>query len=139
MQGLKKPYPKDPRQLKVYDKALQFMNNLYEVISKYPSLERFNMCDQMRRAVCSIPANLAEGQASIYYAKEYSHLDMAVGSGSEIRAFLQMSLLRNYISSEQFNYLDGEAKNIIGMIVSLMKNIERILQTAKGEGDLHDS
>lgn len=125
MQAIRKPYPNDPRKSKVYQKAIQFMNDMYDVVEGFPEIEKYGMCDQIRRAVSAIGANIAEGRQSFYYSKEFSQLDIALGSVGEVRAFLDMALLRNYLSQDKYNNLDHSAEQLVRMLISLMNWIDK--------------
>ena len=49
------------RQLTVWQEAHKLVLEVYQVTKGYPSDERFGLVSQMRRAVVSIPAHIAEG------------------------------------------------------------------------------
>ncbi|MEL4026676.1 four helix bundle protein [Lysinibacillus endophyticus] len=114
------------RDLEVYRKALIFSNKIYRTVESYPSFERNNLVDQLRRASSSVYSNIAEGNANYYYRKEYDRLNTSIGSISECRAFLDMSVMQKYITKETYEYLDKEAEEIVKMLVGLMNRIERI-------------
>ncbi|WP_430789100.1 four helix bundle protein [Virgibacillus flavescens] len=133
MQGKRKPYPNDPRKTDVYNKALDFMNDMYDAIESFPDIEKYCMCNQIRRAVSSISANIAEGRQSFYYSKEFSHLDIAISSAGEIRAFLDMGLLRSYITYEQHQQLDKKAEEIVKMLIGLMNWVDKQIENAGKE------
>ncbi|MFD1203631.1 four helix bundle protein [Sporosarcina contaminans] len=122
----KKPFIGDFRELEVYKKALIFSNKIYRIIEGFPSYERNNLIDQLRRASSSCYANIAEGNANYYYGKEYDRLNTALGSIAECRAFLDMSVMQKYITKETYECLDKEAEEIVKMLVGLMNRIERI-------------
>lgn len=122
----KKPFIGDFRELEVYKKALIFSNKIYRIIEGFPSYERNNLIDQLRRASSSCYANIAEGNANYYYGKEYDRLNTSIGSISECRAFLDMSVMQKYITKETYEYFDKEAEEIVKMLVGLMNRIERI-------------
>lgn len=50
-------------ELEIWQLGFQYANEIYELTKKFPSGERFNLIDQMRRASLSIPTNIAEGSA----------------------------------------------------------------------------
>lgn len=114
------------RDLEVYRKALIFSNKIYRTVESYPSFERNNLVDQLRRASSSVYSNIAEGNANYYYRKEYDRLNTSIGSISECRAFLDMSVMQKYITKDTYEYLDKEAEEIVKMLVGLMNRIERI-------------
>ena len=122
----KKPFIGDFRELEVYKKALIFSNKIYRIIEGFPSYERNNLVDQLRRASSSCYGNIAEGNANFYYGKEYDRLNTALGSIAECRAFLDMSVMQKYITKETYECLDKEAEEIVKMLVGLMNRIERI-------------
>lgn len=114
------------RDLEVYRKALIFSNKIYRTVESYPSFEQNNLVDQLRRASSSVYSNIAEGNANYYYRKEYDRLNTSIGSISECRAFLDMSVMQKYITKDTYEYLDKEAEEIVKMLVGLMNRIERI-------------
>lgn len=48
-------------ELKVYDRALQFVEQVYSITKNFPSEERFRLTSQFIRAATSIALNIAEG------------------------------------------------------------------------------
>ena len=52
---------KNFKELKVWQKAYQLCLNLYEITKDFPGEEKFGLSSQMRRAVVSIPSDIAEG------------------------------------------------------------------------------
>ena len=49
------------KDLIVYQKAKQLVIDVYKLLEQFPDSERFSLCGQLRRAVVSIPSNIAEG------------------------------------------------------------------------------
>jgi four helix bundle protein len=66
----------DFEKLVVYQKSLDFIDQVYVLTEQFPSHERFNVTDQFRRAATSIALNIAEGSA---------------GTKKEFGAFLRIS------------------------------------------------
>lgn len=50
-------------ELRVWQDAIKLVRHVYEVTASFPVDERFGLTSQMRRAVISIPSNIAEGAA----------------------------------------------------------------------------
>lgn len=44
-----------------WQKAHNFVLQVYQATRNYPTEERFGLCSQFQRAAISIPANIAEG------------------------------------------------------------------------------
>jgi four helix bundle protein len=51
------------KNLIVWQKSIILVKLIYQLTAKFPSEEKFGLVSQMRRAVVSIPSNIAEGQA----------------------------------------------------------------------------
>ena len=66
---------------------------VYDLVKKLPKEELFALSDQIRRAVISIPSNIAEGQGR-NSSKEFIHfLSIAKGSKAELEIEKAMSLV----------------------------------------------
>jgi four helix bundle protein len=123
----KKQFIGNFRDLEVYKKALIFSNKIYKTVESFPSCERNNMVDQLRRASTSVYSNIAEGNANYYYGKEYDRLNTSIGSISECRAFLDMAIMQKYVSRETYDSLDKDAEEIFKMLIAMANRIEKIL------------
>ena len=115
------------RELTVYRKALLFNKEIYQALEKFPSYEKYNVVDQLRRASTSVVANISEGNANYYYAKEFDRLNSSLGSVAECRALLEISLMENYVSREEYKSLDEKAQEIMKMLIGMMIRIDQIL------------
>ncbi len=60
------------RDLDVWNVGMEAVESIYKATSTFPDTEKFGMTSQMRRAVISIPANIAEGYGRSH-RKEYIH------------------------------------------------------------------
>lgn len=49
------------RKLIAYTKARDLVIHVYSLLKKFPKEEQYALCDQLRRAVVSVPSNIAEG------------------------------------------------------------------------------
>lgn len=108
------------RKLNVYVKAKELVARVYKLLKKFPREEQFALCDQLRRAVVSIPSNIAEG-SSRRSAKEQIHfLNIAYGSLMEIYSQLDVACDLGYITNQEFEQMEvmvnEEAKMLAGMI-----------------------
>jgi len=88
---------KSYRDLIVWQKAMDFAVHVYAVLGTFPAEERFGLCDQLRRAVVSIPSNIAEGRGRDT-TKDYSHfLTLARGSLNEVATQLELATRLGYL------------------------------------------
>ncbi len=110
--------------LKVWQKSRVLVKNTYLMLNQFPKIEHYALCDQMRRAVISIPSNIAEscGRAS---DKEKSHfLDYALGSSMELCSQYILAFDLGYITSETLEVMTIEIREISRMISGLKKNYD---------------
>ena len=49
------------RKLQVYTTARELVKAVYALLETMPPTEKFSLSDQLRRAVISVPSNIAEG------------------------------------------------------------------------------
>ena len=68
------------RNLKVYQVSKVLVKEVYELMKRFPSEERFALCDQLRRAVISVPSNIVEGLSRASDKEKHNFLNIAYGS-----------------------------------------------------------
>jgi len=76
------------RDLMAWQKAHQFVLDVYRITSGFPKQETFGLVNQMRRAAVSIAANIAEGFGKRGKADKARFLNFAEGSIEESRYYL---------------------------------------------------
>jgi len=108
------------RKLKVYIRAKELVRDIYTLLKKFPREEQFVLCDQLRRAVISIPSNIAEGSGRMSDKDQAHFYSIAYGSLMEVLAQLDVARDLGYVSCEEFinfeKVIDEEAKMISGLI-----------------------
>jgi four helix bundle protein len=69
--------------LKVWQRSHAFVLQIYRLTGSFPNEERFGLTSQLRRAVVSVPSNIAEGSKR-RSNRDYAHfLNLAEGSLAE--------------------------------------------------------
>jgi four helix bundle protein len=102
------------RELRVWQLAMELVELIYRLTSKFPKHERYGLTGQLQRAAVSIPSNIAEGHTR-QHTKEYlHHLSIAQGSLAEVDTQLEIAARLDYVS-------ELELKPIQERIVSLGK------------------
>jgi len=116
------------RRLDVYQNAKTLSHEVCKLVKTFPVDERFALCDQLRRAVMSIPINIAEGFGR-FSSKEKAHfIQIAFGSTNEVMCELELSLDEGYINHEQFSSLES-------MIISVKKQLSTLHKSVMTNGD----
>ena len=108
------------RNLNAYIKAKELVSTVYALIKKFPKEEQYALCDQLRRAVISIPSNIAEGSGRLTIKDQSHFYSIAYGSLMEVLAQLDVACDLGYITTEEFQHLeeliDVEAKLLTGLV-----------------------
>jgi four helix bundle protein len=79
------------RDLLVWQKAHEFVLGVYDRTEGFPKREMFGLTQQLRRAVVSVPANIAEGFKKQGTWDTLRFLNIAQGSLEECRYYLILS------------------------------------------------
>jgi four helix bundle protein len=98
------------RKLLVWQRAHQLVLLIYKLTDSFLKSELFGLTSQIRRAVVSVPANLAEGYAAGGKGQFVRFLNIAQGLLAEVEYYLVLLTDLNYISGGQYQ----EAKTLRG-------------------------
>ena len=115
----------DYKDLNVWKNSIDFVETVYKIVSSFPREEIYALSDQLKRAVVSIPSNIAEG-ASRNSNKEFvQFLYIALGSASEVETQLIIAKRLNYIMSieNELKELTKIRKMLNGLITSIKRKI----------------
>ena len=109
------------RDLLVYQKATAVSRAIFELSKGFPGEETFSLADQIRRAVRSIGAQIAEAWAKRRYERHFvSKLSDADGEQTETQHWLSEVCNCEYIESAQAEALVNELEQIGRMLNSMM-------------------
>lgn len=104
------------KELIVWQKSMDLTDEIYRLVRLLPKEELFALSNQMRRAVVSIPSNIAEGHGRQSSFEMRHFLSIARGSCSELETQLLICIRQNYLTLED-----------AGKALSLCKEIEKML------------
>ena len=105
--------------LEAYKKSRFLVKEICNILNSFPIEERFALCNQMRRAVISIPSNIAEGMGRYSIREQIHFLEIAYGSLLEIYSQLQVSLDLGYISTNVYDNIRTLIFEVGAMIIKL--------------------
>ncbi len=118
---------KNFRELKVWEKAHCLALDIYRMTRTFPTHERFGVTSQIRRAVGSIPTNIAEGCGRNGDRELARFMRIAAGSASETEYLLFLARDLGYLKEHDY----GELNEAVNEIKRMLARFVRIL-TAKG-------
>ncbi len=113
---------KNHKELLVWQKAMQLVVDVYNLIRLLPKEETYGLSDQMRRAAISIPSNIAEGNARSSQKDMVHFLHIAQGSRAELETQLELCELIGYISKERLEPVLMQTQEIGRMLSGLIKS-----------------
>ena len=110
------------KELEVWRHSMDLVLAVYGIIDKLPQKERFALCDQLRRAVISVPSNIAEGFGR-RSRNDFSHF-LAVSRGSlfEVGTQLEIAQRLGYIQID--DDILGRIDAISRMLGSLIRKLD---------------
>jgi len=115
----------DYKKLFVWQKAMDLTTEIYSLVKYLPKEETYGLSDQMRRAVVSIPSNIAEGQGRISDKEYINFLSIARGSLWELSTQIEICERLNYINHEQITKTTYLITEISKMLNSLANSLNR--------------
>jgi four helix bundle protein len=116
------------RKLNVYQLSKQLVTDIYNIVGSYPKTELFALGDQMRRAVISVPSNIAEGTSKTSPKEQFHFLEIAYGSLMEIMCQLEISFDLGYINQDQFKQSEEKIVMIYKMLSSMQSSLKNRIQ-----------
>ena len=116
---------KDHKDLIVWQKSMELTRIIYTLTKRFPQGEIFGLTNQIRRAVVSIPSNIAEGFGR-NSDKQFIHfLKIAKGSAAELETQLLISRDLSYLTAKDAKSTVALYDEIARMLGALIRNIEK--------------
>ncbi len=117
------------KDLLVWQKGIEFVNEIYFLTKKFPKEEIFGLTSQMRRAAVAIPSNIAEGWGRSTTKNYIQFIRISRGSLFEIETMIQIAKDQQYLSDEQKTSALLKTEELGKMINKLLHSLEKYLQT----------
>ena len=116
--------------LNAWQEARKLVVNVYQLLEKFPKTENYALSDQLRRAVVSVPSNIAEGTGRLAIKEQIHFLEIAYASLMELYCQLQIAVDLGYITSEELQLVKRKvfttSKLISGLHSSKVAQIDGI-------------
>ena len=111
--------------LKIWQYAFELTHKFYDIIAVLPECESRNIADQLRRAVTSLPLNIAEGAGSQTSKMFLSHLKYAYASAQEVEVLLMLCFKLKCIDEARFKPLYEDLDRFKRATYKFTVNLER--------------
>ncbi|MFC1780343.1 four helix bundle protein [Patescibacteria group bacterium] len=93
------PYQK----FEIYELSKKLIKRVYSLSDKFPNSERYNLTDQIKRAVVSVCLNIVEGNSRSYKKVQAKFADIAIGLLMEVNVCIDISIDMNYLHKQELN------------------------------------
>lgn len=115
------------KQLNVWNKSMELTDAVYDLIEKMPKTEQFSLAAQLRRAVISVPSNIAEGNGRVS-AKEFKQfLSVAKGSVYEVETQLLIGVRRQFLPQADAEIALSLCGDVSRMLTGLIFHLDKKL------------
>lgn len=112
------------KELKVWQKAIEFTVEIYKLTASFPSEERFGLISRLRRASVSTSSNIAEGSGRNSDKDFVRFLSISIGSAYETETQLIISRRLNYVDHTKFEELATKITEIQRMLNAFSENLK---------------
>ena len=110
-------------ELKVWKESIELVKKVYQLSSSFPTTEQFGLTSQLRRAIVSVPSNIAEG-CGRNSDKELVHFCwIAMGSLSEAETQVIIARELGYVyDTDEIESDIGKVRKILSGFINYLEN-----------------
>jgi len=101
---------------------MQLVTDVYRISKTFPEQERYGLINQMRRAVVSIPSNIAEGAARQTPKEFIQYLHVSQGSLSELDTQLEIAKRLGWLQEKDGDGLESAMNRMDKMLSGLIRH-----------------
>jgi len=112
------------RDLVAWQLGVRLAREIYLVSERFPSHEKYGLCNQVRRAAVSVPSNIAEGYGRGTRQDYLRFLRMARGSVFEIDTQLLIARELGYLDQDSHTTIEATLHECGRVLAGLIRSIE---------------
>jgi four helix bundle protein len=114
--------------LKVWQEAKKLVVDVCHLLDNFPKFDKYALCYQIRRAIVSVPSNIAEGSGRRSLKEQIHFLEIAYGSLMETYNQLLIAIELTYITEESVEAIKPSIDAVAKMINGLSNSYEQKLE-----------
>jgi four helix bundle protein len=111
------------RDLVAWQKAMALMEAVYRETARWPPDERFGLTSQIRRAVVSVPGNIAEGTGRSGSSEFRHFLSIAHGSLREAQTYMEAARRLGFLNPQVEESLMCDAEEVSRILRGLIRSL----------------
>lgn len=110
--------------LRVWQASDRLAHEVFKISKSFPPEYRFDLTSQLRRAVLSVPTNIAEGCGALHQAEYVQFLNIALRSIYEVEYLIRFAREENLLEGVQFEKWQATIVSTRRMMLALIKSLE---------------
>jgi len=110
------------KDLKVWQRGIELVKEVYKITSQFPKNEMYGLAIQMRRAVVSIPSNIAEGYLRKNLKEYLQFLRVAYSSAAELET--QLIIAKDLYQNINYSRAESLLEEVQKMLNTLIQKLE---------------
>ncbi len=110
--------------LDIWKGSVEFSEEIYKIVKKFPKEELFALSDQLRRASVSISANIAEGSGSDSNKDCRNFVSIAIKSLYETVSLLTIANRVGYITEDALKEIYNKSEILVRRIQSFRNSLK---------------
>ena len=112
------------RHLKVWQRSMTLVEEIYRVTERFPRAEQFGLTSQIRKASVSIPSNIGEGKRRKRDRAYLHHLDIALGSQGEVEVQLEIANRVGFLDATDYQRIQPIVEEVGRMLNGLIASLQ---------------
>lgn len=117
--------------LNLWQESKKLVVDVYHLLDEFPKFEKYALCDQIRRAVVSVPSNIADGSGRKSLKEQIRFLEISYGSLMETYNQLLIAIDLTYITEASLEAI----KPRIDVVAKMINGLSNTYSKKLTEGD----
>ena len=116
---------RDYKDIKAYQLADSLVIEVYRATKRFPKEEMYGLVSQLRRAVVSVPSNIAEGASRQHKRNYLQFLYISRGSLAEVEYLVHLTDRLEYLTKGEVETINRLREDTAKTICGLIEAVER--------------
>lgn len=109
----------------VYQESMVLVKMIYNLWQEFPKSELLGLTMQMKRAVTSVPSNIAEGAGRKSTNELANFLNIALGSITELDTQLDIALMLEFVKNcQKFDMAKQQLVKVKKLLIGLKRSLQ---------------
>ena len=109
------------RDLEAWKQAMDLVESCYTITSSFPRSDLYGLASQLRRAVVSIPSNIAEGHGRRSTRAYLNHVSIAIGSQAELATCIELAARLGFLTTVDRDQLVARSDSVGRLLYGLYR------------------